>query len=183
MALIWHQLWSFEEVCCGFEFNVNYPGLYPSPTLTGLLGSQFHFSIMSISSYGRVPNAGSSDSFDYELPNLQERPSCYLDVLFPEPILNHQPCRHIDSDASSFYFQAPAHQAGGQSSASSHHHHELNLSISSQGPPISHYNCSYGTHHRCNDSNSSASSVAISYAMHGAIGCTAWARHHPELIG
>lgn len=171
---------SFEEVRRGFEFNDNRPAFYPPPATRRAHRVQDSvFSIASVSSYGRVLNAGSSDPFDYGLPSLQERPSCEdmsismsitVDDTFS--FLNHQPRRRIDSDASSFYFQAP------QPFARGHRRHESNLSISSQGPPISRYNRS---HHRRNDSNTSASSVAISYAMHGATGGRAtWARHRQE---
>jgi serine/arginine repetitive matrix protein 2 len=180
---------SFEEVRRGFEFNDNRPAFYPAPTTRRAHRAHDSvFSIASVSSYGRVLNAGSSDPFDYGLPSLLERPSCEdmsismsitVDDTFS--FLNHQPRRRIDSDASSFYFQAPVPQAGGQPFSRGHRRHESNLSISSQGPPISRYNRSYGTHHRRNDSNTSASSVAISYAMHGATGGRAtWARHRQE---
>ena len=177
---------SFEEVRRGFEFNDNRPAFYPAPTTRRAHRAHDSiFSIASVSSYGRVLNAGSNDPFDYGLPSLQERPS-HEDMSISMSItvddtfsfLNHQPRRRIDSDASSFYFQASVPQAGGQPFARGHRRHESNLSISSQGPPISRYNRS---HHRRNDSNTSASSVAISYAMHGATGGRAtWARHRQE---
>jgi serine/arginine repetitive matrix protein 2 len=55
------------------------------------------------------------------------------------------------------------------------------MSVSSQGPPISLYNRSFGTHRR-NDSSASSSSVAMSYARHGAnSGMAAWTRHRKEV--
>ena len=55
------------------------------------------------------------------------------------------------------------------------------MSVASNAPPISLYNRSFGNQHhqhRRNESNTSASSVALSYAMHGAGGGRAeWARH------
>jgi serine/arginine repetitive matrix protein 2 len=55
------------------------------------------------------------------------------------------------------------------------------MSVSSQGPPISLYNRSFGTHRR-NDSSASSSSVAMSYARHGANSyMAAWSRHRKEV--
>jgi hypothetical protein len=54
------------------------------------------------------------------------------------------------------------------------------MSVTSQAPPISLYNRSFG-HHRRNESSASSSSIAISYAKHGAnSGFSAWARHRKE---
>ena len=62
-----------------------------------------------------------------------------------------------------------------------HRHRDSTMSVSSQGPPISLYNRSFGTHRR-NDSSASSSSVAMSYARHGAnSGMAAWTRHHKEV--
>jgi len=86
---------SFEEVRCGFEFNNNQPAFYPPSGATwcdthGRQGSLF--SIASVSSYGRVTNPGLTDTFDYSLPSLRERPSAEdvsvsmsMTVLFPGP--------------------------------------------------------------------------------------------------
>jgi serine/arginine repetitive matrix protein 2 len=86
---------SFEEVRRGFEFNNNRPAFYPPSGATwrdthGRQGSLF--SIASVSSYGRVTNPGSTDTFDYSLPSLRERPSAEdvsvsmsMTVLFPGP--------------------------------------------------------------------------------------------------
>ena len=69
---------SFEEVRHGFEFNNNQPAFYPP---SGATRRDTHgwqdslFSIASVSSYGRVTNPGSTDTFDYGLPSLRERPS------------------------------------------------------------------------------------------------------------
>ena len=55
------------------------------------------------------------------------------------------------------------------------------MSVSSQAPPINLYNHSFGTH-RQNDSSASSSSVAMSYARHGAnSGMVAWRRHRKEI--
>lgn len=141
-------------------------------------------SFASISSYGHVVlNPGSHDPFDYaQLPSLRERPSSEdmtssslgmglsstVDDTFAYRA--NQPRRRVDSDASSFYFKAPAPLRG-------HRRRESNMSVSSQAPPISMYNRSYG-HHRRNDSTASASSVAMSYIKHGANGgISAWSRH------
>ena len=87
--------------------------------------------------------------------------------------MHNRPRKRVESDASSFYFKAPI-----QSANRGHRHHELNLSVTSQPPPVSLFNRSFGAgQHRRNDSTTSASSVAQSYAMHGAGGGRAvWAR-------
>ena len=55
------------------------------------------------------------------------------------------------------------------------------MSVSSQAPPISLYNRSFSTH-RQNESSASSSSVAMSYARHGAnSGMAAWTRHCKEV--
>jgi serine/arginine repetitive matrix protein 2 len=87
----------------------------------------------------------------------------------------------VESDASSFYFRAPVPQQQGQSFTRGHRHRDSTMSVSSQGPPISLYNRSFGTHRR-NDSSASSSSVAMSYARHGAnSGMAAWTRHRKEV--
>jgi serine/arginine repetitive matrix protein 2 len=54
------------------------------------------------------------------------------------------------------------------------------MSVSSQGPPITLYNRSFGTHRR-NDSSASSSSVAMSYSRQGANSGMAWTRHRREV--
>jgi serine/arginine repetitive matrix protein 2 len=95
--------------------------------------------------------------------------------------MENRPRRRLESDASSFYFRAPMSQPHGQSFTRGHRHRDSNMSVSSQGPPISLYNRSFGTHRR-NDSSASSSSVAMSYARHGAnSGMAAWTRHRKEV--
>jgi serine/arginine repetitive matrix protein 2 len=77
-GVIFAGLESFEEVRHGFEFNNNWPAFYPPSGATrhDTHGQQDSlFSIASVSSYGRVTNPGSTDTFDYGLPSLRERPS------------------------------------------------------------------------------------------------------------
>ncbi|KAJ3972631.1 hypothetical protein EV361DRAFT_970780 [Lentinula raphanica] len=136
-------------------------------------------SFASISSYGHVVNPGIPDPFDYGLPSLRERPSSEdmtstsfsmsIDDTFS--FLKHAPPRkRVESDASSFYFNTSGSANRG------HRRRESNMSVVSQGPPISLYNRSFG--HRRNDSNTSVSSMAHSYAIHGASGGrAAWAHH------
>ena len=86
---------SFEEVRRGFEFNNNRLAFYPPSGATqhDTHGRQDSlFSIASVSSYGRVTNPGSTDTFDYGLPSLRERLSAEdvsvsmsMTVLFPGP--------------------------------------------------------------------------------------------------
>lgn len=88
--------------------------------------------------------------------------------------MHNQPRKRVESDASSFYFRAPV---PAQSVNRGHRHHESNLSVTSQAPPVSLFNRSFGAApHRRNDSNTSASSVAQSYA-----GRAAWVRHRQDL--
>ena len=68
---------SFDEVWQGFEFSDDRPTFYPPSAATRHLPHRRHesaLSIMSISSYGHVINAGSLqvDPFDYGLRSLQE---------------------------------------------------------------------------------------------------------------
>jgi serine/arginine repetitive matrix protein 2 len=179
---------SFEEVRRGFEFGPNRPAFYPVQSARATKRTHGReesvFSIASISSYGSVINAGSRDPFGFIAPNMPSRPPSMdmsismstMDDTFS--FLKQDPRRkRVDSDASSFYFQA-SHASHRMSFARSHRRDESNFSISSLAPPISLYNRSFG--HRRNDSGSS-SSVAFSYAMHGANGGrAAWARHHRQ---
>ncbi|KAJ2924824.1 hypothetical protein H1R20_g12257, partial [Candolleomyces eurysporus] len=102
--------------------------------------------------------------------------STHVDDTFS--FIHHRPVlrRRVDSDASSFYFNpAPPAPRG-------HRRRESNMSVSSisGAPPVSMFNRSYG-HHRRNSSTTSASSVALSYAMHGAMGGRAiLARHRRD---
>ena len=59
----------------GFEFADDRPMFYPPSAVTHHVPHRRHesaLSIMSVSSYGHVINAGSVDLFDYGLPSLQE---------------------------------------------------------------------------------------------------------------
>ncbi|KAF9065359.1 hypothetical protein BDP27DRAFT_1424922 [Rhodocollybia butyracea] len=176
---------SFEEVRRGFEFHDYRPAFYPPPVSSGTRRNNHSkqdsmMSFASISSYGHVVNSGIPDPFDYGLPSLRERPSSEdmtstsfsMSVDDTFSFLRHAAPlrRRVDSDASSFYFNAPAVTSRG------HRRRESNMSVVSQGPPISLYNRSFG--HRRNDSSTSVSSMAHSYAVHGANGGrAAWAQH------
>jgi serine/arginine repetitive matrix protein 2 len=66
---------SFDEVRRGFEFSDDRPTFYPPSAATRHVPHRRHesaLSIMSVSSYGHVINAGSLDPFDYGLPSLRE---------------------------------------------------------------------------------------------------------------
>ncbi|KAK0199510.1 hypothetical protein DFS33DRAFT_1388474 [Desarmillaria ectypa] len=177
---------SFEEVRRGFEFPDNRPTFYPpsAAAYSKHNRQESTMSFASVSSYGRVVNPGVVDPFDYGdcgLPSLQERPSSEslsmsmsMNVEDTFEFLHRGQRRRADSDASSFYFKPSGH---------GHRRNESNLSISSQFPPNSRYNrgfgIGFGGGHRRNDSINSMSSVANSYAMHGAnAGRAAWATHH-----
>ncbi|KIK67170.1 hypothetical protein GYMLUDRAFT_69362 [Collybiopsis luxurians FD-317 M1] len=182
---------SFEEVRRGFEFHDYRPSFYPPPMSSGTRRNNHSkqesmmsvMSFASISSYGHVVNPGVSDPFDYGLPSLRERPSSEdltstsfsmsIDDTFS--FLKHAPPprKRVASDASSFYFNTSVPSAKG------HRRRESNMSVVSQGPPISLYNRSFG--HRRGDSSTSVSSLAHSYAIHGAHGGrAAWAHHKQD---
>lgn len=179
---------SFEEVRRGFEFHDYRPAFYPPPVSSSTRRNnhgrqESWMSIASISSYGHVVNPGVPDPFDYGLPSLRERPSSEdmtsssfsMSVDDTFSFLRHapRPRRRVESDASSFYFNPVAPSGRG------HRRRESNMSVVSQGPPISLYNRSFG--HRRNDSSGSVSSMAHSYALHGAPGGrAAWAHHKQD---
>lgn len=179
---------SFEEVRRGFEFPDNRPTFYP-PSATAYSRcnrQESPMSFASVSSYGRVVNPGIVDPFKYGdcgLPSLQEMPSSESLSMSTSMSMNAEDTfgflrrgerRRADSDTSSFYFKP---------SGRGHHRSESNFSVSSQFPPNSRYNRSFGVGlgggHVRSDSDNSTSSVANSYTMHGAsAGLAAWAKHH-----
>jgi hypothetical protein len=66
---------SFDEVRRGFEFSDDRPTFYPPSAATRRVPHRRHestLSTMSVSSYGRVINAGSLDPFIYGLSSLRE---------------------------------------------------------------------------------------------------------------
>ncbi|KAJ7667434.1 hypothetical protein B0H17DRAFT_254379 [Mycena rosella] len=185
---------SFDEVRRGFEFHNNRPAFYPPPVASNTRrvphGRQDSvFSIASVSSYGHVTNPGITDPFEYGLPmpSLRERPSSEdlsvsmsINVDDTFSFLGRDPVRRrerVESDASSFYFKAPAQP----SARSGHRRRESNMSVSSQGPPVSfyNYNRSFGNQRLSeNDTSTSGSSLAHQYATYGANGGrAAWAKH------
>ncbi|KAK0232546.1 hypothetical protein IW262DRAFT_1725 [Armillaria fumosa] len=168
---------SFEEVRRGFEFPDNRPTFYPpsAAAYSRHNRQESAMSFASVPSYGRGINTGVVDPFNYGgcgLPSLQEMPSS--ESLSPsiststnaedrfEFLLRGQR-RRADSDASTFYFK-PSGRGDRQN--------ESSFSVSSQFPPNSRYNRSFGVEfgggHGRNDSVNSMSSAASSYAMHGA---------------
>jgi hypothetical protein len=176
---------SFAELRRGYEFNPYRSGFYPPPDMNNSRGThgkkELVFSIASVSDYGMVINPGSKDPFDFGMPQLADRPSSEamsgsmsLTVDDTFSFLNREPRRQqVDSDASSFYFRAPAPIQRG------HRRGESTMSVAS-GPPISLYNRSFGVHRR-NDSNASASSLANSYAVYSANGGrAAWVKHRQD---
>ncbi|KAJ6619274.1 hypothetical protein B0H10DRAFT_2216971 [Mycena sp. CBHHK59/15] len=183
---------SFDEVRRGFEFHNNRPAFYPPPVVNRRAPHARQdslFSIASISSYGHVTNPGVNDPFDYGLPmpSLRERPSSEdlsvsmsINVDDTFSFLGRDPRRkRVESDASSFYFKVPT-----QPAARGHRRRDSNMSVSSQGPPVSfyNYNRSYGNHRRDeNDTSTSGSSLAHTYAAFGANGGrAAWAKHRQD---
>lgn len=185
---------SFAEIRRGFEFGSDRPAFYPPPAATRRRhGKQESlFSIASVSSYGRVINPGSTDPFDFgdsKLPDIPQSDDDYSVSMstsvddtfsFIHRDSREQRRRRVDSDASSFYFRAPTHSHMMQPYNRTHRRHDSAFSVASIAPPVSLHNRSFAGH-RHNDSNTSASSMAFSYAMHGASsGRAAWARHRQD---
>ncbi|KAH6901141.1 hypothetical protein BKA70DRAFT_1115030 [Coprinopsis sp. MPI-PUGE-AT-0042] len=189
---------SFDEVRRGFEFHDYRPAFYPAEATalpTGPSGGRYShrkaqdsvWSIASVSSYGHVLRDGAADPFDYGAVSMEGsmEGTDYTDSMSFEMSTNvddtfsfikNRPVgygrRRVDSDASSFYF--------------THRRRESNWSVSSipgipgmpPPPPISMFTRG---HHRKTSSVTSASSIALSYAMHGAMGGRAiLARHRRE---
>ncbi|TBU22804.1 hypothetical protein BD311DRAFT_822465 [Dichomitus squalens] len=180
---------SFDEVRRGFEFGPNRPAFYPpsQAVFRPQHGRDMSvFSIASVSSYGAVVNDGTQDPFGYAQEGPSRPPSMddisismsmSVDDTFSF-IRRAKPRRRVDSDASSFYFQ-PSHMMHPYRRGHRRGPSAMSVSSNAHGPPVSLYNRSFGVHaHKRNDSNTSASSVALSYAMHGANGGrAAWASH------
>lgn len=135
-------------------------------------------SIASISSYGNVLDSGAPDPFGYALSrppsdDMSISMSTTVDDTFSFLKKGLQRQR-VDSDASSFYFRIPGQMRH------AHRRQDSNMSVTPNAPPVSMYNRSF-TGHRHSGSNTSASSVAQTYAMHGAYGGRAsWARHRQD---
>ena len=94
-------------------------------------------------------------------------------------INRNKPRKRADSDSSSFYFRAPGGAQMIHPYRRGHRRGPSAISVASNAPPVSLYNRSFAGHRR-NDSNTSASSVALSYAMHGAAGRSTWAQHNRD---
>ncbi|KAH9061200.1 hypothetical protein EDB87DRAFT_1682964 [Lactarius vividus] len=177
---------SFDEIRRGFEFVDNRPAFYPPPfnnRHNQLRNSMM--SIASVSSYGFVINPGLKDPFDY---GYESRPvsgdmstvmtmSTSVDDTFS--FLRRGPHRkRVDSDSSSFYFQAP-----GMSHISRPHKGHVRqdsaMSATSVAPPVSIYNRSFGVHRRI-DSASSIGSVLQAHPSYGFSGGnrSSWAPGH-----
>ncbi|KAL6299475.1 hypothetical protein BKA93DRAFT_870647 [Sparassis latifolia] len=179
---------SFDEIRRGFEFGPDRPTFYPPP---GAVSRPTHgrgesvFSIASVSSYGAALNSGALDPFGFgpSRPPSEVSMSVSMSMSVDDTFSFMHRGRNrprVDSDASSFYFHAPGPAQASLPYRRGHRRHESALSVASNAPPVSLYNRSFGVHKR-NDSNTSASSMAQSYAVHGANGGrAAWARHHRQ---
>ncbi|KAI0354136.1 hypothetical protein OH77DRAFT_1405859 [Trametes cingulata] len=183
---------SFDEVRRGFEFGPNRPAFWPPQEAVFRPAhnkNESLFSIASISSYGAVVNPGTQDPFGYahgpsRPPSMDDMSismsmSMSVDDTFSF-IHRNKPRKRVDSDASSFYFRAPGGSQTMHPYRRGHRRGPSAMSVASNAPPVSLYNRSFAGHRR-NDSNTSASSVALSYAMHGAGGGrAAWAQHNRD---
>lgn len=171
---------SFDEVRRGFEFGPNRPAFYPPVSFSREHNKHDSiFSIASVSSFGSVIDNGAPDPFGYSRhsrpPSDDISISMSMSVDDTFSFMHHKPRSRVDSDASSFYFRSQP------SMGPIRRGHRTHDSIISAGgaPPVSLYNRSHHGHsHRRGDSSGSVSSVALSYALHGANGGRAtWAKH------
>ena len=172
---------SFEEVRRGFEFGPNRPAFYPPINF-----SRDHnkhdsmFSIASVSSFGSVIDGGAPDPFGYSRhsrpPSEDVSISMSMSVDDTFSFMYQKRRSRVDSDASSFYFRSQPSVVG--QIRRGHRAHDSIISAVG-APPVSLYNRSnHGHSHRRGDSSGSVSSVALSYALHGANGGRAtWAKH------
>jgi len=172
---------SFDEVRRGFEFGPNRPAFYPPVSFSREHNKHDSiFSIASVSSYGSVVDNGAPDPFGYSRhtrpPSDDMSISMSMSVDDTFSFMHQKRRSRVDSDASSFYFRSQPSMMGPIRRG-----HRTHDSIISAGcaPPVSMYNRSHHGHsHRRGDSSASVSSVALSYALHGANGGRAtWAKH------
>ena len=172
---------SFDEVRRGFEFGPNRPAFYPPVSFSREHNKHDSiFSIASVSSYGSVIDNGAPDPFGYSRhsrpPSEDMSISMSMSVDDTFSFMYQKRRSRVDSDASSFYFKSQPSMMG-----PTRRGHKTHDSIVSAGgaPPVSLYNRSHHGHsHRRGDSSGSVSSVALSYALHGANGGRAtWAKH------
>ncbi|KAI0653383.1 hypothetical protein C8Q70DRAFT_1059376 [Cubamyces menziesii] len=182
---------SFDEVRRGFEFGPNRPAFWPPQEAVFRPAHKQHeslYSIASISSYGAVVNPGAQDPFGYahepSRPPSMDDMSLYMSMSMSVDdtfsfINRNKPRKRVDSDSSSFYFRAPGGAQMIHPYRRGHRRGPSAMSVASNAPPVSLYNRSFAGHRR-NHSNTSASSVALSYAMHGAAGRSAWAQHNRD---
>ncbi|KAF7293671.1 hypothetical protein MIND_01147100 [Mycena indigotica] len=154
---------SFDEVRRGFEFHANRPTFYPPPPAARNTRA-YHGHHDSVFSIGLREQPSSED--------LSISLSMNVDDTFS--LLARDPRRkRAASDASSFYFKAPAQQS---QTSRGHRYRESTASITSF------YNCnrSYASH-RLSKADSSTSLLAHQYTSQGATGGrAAWARHQHE---
>ena len=177
---------SFAEVRRGFEFGQDRPAFYPPASATRRRRGKREsvLSIASVSSYGQVINPGSTDPFDFgdtmlsDIPQSEDDMSISMSLTVDDTfafIRRQQGRQRVDSDASSFYFRAPAQSHMIQPYSRANRRPDSTFSVTSVAPPVS-FNRNFGTRRR-NDSNASASSMAVL----GANGKRAsWARHRQD---
>ena len=172
---------SFDEVRRGFEFGPNRPVFYPPVNFSHKHDKHDSiFSVASVSSFGSVIDNGAPDPFGYARhsrpPSEDMSISMSMTVDDTFSFMYQKRRSRVDSDASSFYFRSQPSMMGPLRRG--HKAHDSVISASA-APPVSLYNRSHHGHgHRRGDSSGSVSSVALSYALHGANGGRAtWAKH------
>lgn len=172
---------SFDEVRRGFEFGPNRPAFYPPVSFSREHNKHDSiFSIASVSSYGSVIDNGAPDPFGYSRhtrpPSEDMSISMSMSIDDTFSFMYQKRRSRVDSDASSFYFKSQPSMMG--PIRRGHRTHDSIISAAG-APPVSLYNRSHhGHNHRRGDSSGSVSSVALSYALHGANGGRAtWAKH------
>jgi serine/arginine repetitive matrix protein 2 len=172
---------SFDEVRRGFEFGPNRPAFYPPVSFSRKHNKHDSmFSVASVSSFGSVIDNGAPDPFGYaphsRPPSEDMSISMSMSVDDTFSFMHQKRRSRVDSDASSFYFRSQPSMIGPLRRG--HRTHDSIVSTIG-APPVSLYNRSHHGHgHRRGDSSGSVSSVALSYALHGANGGRAtWAKH------
>ncbi|KAF8483145.1 hypothetical protein JB92DRAFT_1651529 [Gautieria morchelliformis] len=170
---------SFGDVRTKFEFAQRPAHLEPAFQLSMTYARRESlFSIASMSSYGQVINSGLKDPFLYGQDVVEGDGLRSIDEAMSSFEENRRRNRFsTDSDASSFYFRAPAPAPRRKPE---HGPKQFVVSpTSANAPPVSLYNRSFV--HKRSDSAGSANSNPNAYGLHGTSGGrAAWVRHRQD---
>ncbi|KAF8269417.1 hypothetical protein EI94DRAFT_1725227 [Lactarius quietus] len=177
---------SFDEIRRGFEFVDNRPAFYPPPfnNRRNQQPRDSMMSVASVSSYGFVIDPGLKDPFDYGYESRPASGDMSTDITMSTvddtfSFIRRGPHRkRVDSDSSSFYFQAPG-MSHIPRPLKGHTRQDSAMSTASIAPPVSIYNRSFGAHRRI-DSASSIGSILQAHPSYGFSGGnrSSWAPGH-----